>query len=144
MTDRRSFLKVTLAAGATSALTACSLTKENAAVANTASNEVILPKGIIYTRENPGKWAKKVGGHAPTVAIDGNKVTITTNHGMSEKHYIVRHTIVTPTGEVIASKTFSPKDEDPISTFEISESDTQLYATSFCNKHDMWVTTFNV
>jgi len=28
-----------------------------------------LPAGIIYTRENPGKWAKKVGSHAPKVNV---------------------------------------------------------------------------
>jgi superoxide reductase len=145
MSDRRRFLKVALAAGTTGALTACSMTQEGAPPAESkASNLSNLPKGIIYTKENPGKWAKKVGGHAPNVTIDGSKVTVTTKHGMSKKHYIVRHTIVTEEGEVLADNTFSPSDDDPISIFEISVTGTRLYATSFCNKHDLWLTTFNV
>lgn len=142
MPDRRDFLKVTLAAGATSALTACSMTQKEDM--QTATDNTNFPKGIIYTKENPGKWAKKVGGHLPIVKVDGNKVTVTTNHGMSSKHFIVRHTIVTQDGEVIAEKTFSPKDDEPISTFDISVSGQTLYATSFCNKHDFWLTPFNV
>ena len=56
-------------------------------------------------------WAKKVGGHAPKVTVNGNKIKVETDHGMSSKHYIVRHTIVTLKGEVLAEKTFSPDDE---------------------------------
>ena len=103
-----------------------------------------LPPGIIFTKENPGKWAGKVGGHAPIITVSGNTVTVKTDHGMSSKHYIVRHTIVTPAGEIIAAKTFSPNDLEAVSIFEIDIKNTMLYATSFCNKHDMWVETFNV
>lgn len=145
MSDRRNFLKATVAVGAGSALSACQLKEDSIKSASTA-NKLALFKGILYTRENPGKWAKKVGGHAPIVSIgDDNKVTITNKHGMSKKHFIVRHTIVTQEGDVVAEKTFSHKDDEPISTHEIQvAAGTELYATSFCNKHDMWVTTFTV
>ncbi len=146
MSDRRNFLKASLAVGATSALSACSMVQKADAQASnsSAASAVNFPQGVIYTRENPGKWAKKVGGHAPVVEVVGNQVTITTNHGMSSKHYIVRHTIVTQDGEVLASKTFTPDDDEPISSFDISVTDETLYATSFCNKHDFWLTTFTV
>lgn len=96
--------------------------------------------GIIYTKENPGKWAKKVGSHLPSINVDGNKVTIKTNHGMSKKHFVVRHTLVSEQGEVLGEKTFTPEDEDAISSFELAaDYKGKLYATSFCNKHDFWL-----
>lgn len=144
MPDRRAFLKVTIAAGATSALTACSMNQHDEVPTASATDEENFPRGIIYTRENPGKWAKKVGGHVPVITVDGNKVTVTTDHGMSSKHFIVRHTIVTQEGEVLAENTFTPDDDEAISTFEIAVSGTKLYATSFCNKHDFWLASFNV
>lgn len=103
-----------------------------------------FPKGVVYTKDNPGKWAKKVGGHLPLVTVDGNKVTIVTNHGMSEKHYIVRHTLVSGTGEVLGEKTFYPSDEKASSVFEVTGKHSLLYATSFCNKHDFWVAEFSI
>lgn len=146
MSNRRDFLKATLAVSATSALTACNLTpeKKDGSEMTAMDSGASFPKGVIYTKENPGKWAKKVGGHLPEVKVEGNKVTVTTNHGMSKKHFIVRHTIVTKEGDVLAENTFSPLDDEPISVFELSVKDAELYATSFCNKHDFWLTTFKV
>lgn len=146
MSNRRDFLKATVAVSATSALSACSLTQQPGKKSDLSENnpEPHFPLGIIYTKENPGKWAKKVGGHLPEVKVDGNKVTIITNHGMSRRHFIVKHSIVTIDGQVLAEQTFSPLDEEPISVFELSVKDTELYATSFCNKHDLWLTTFKV
>lgn len=144
MSNRRHFLKTTLAVGATSALSACTTSGFGSKTVSDTAQEDNFPKGIIYTKENPGKWAKKVGGHLPEVNIEGNKVTVTTHHGMTKKHYIVRHTIVNIEGEVLAEKTFKPDDDEPISVFELSVTDEKLYATSFCNKHDFWLTPFNV
>lgn len=142
MSDRRNFLKAAAAVSVTGALGACTATGRNLAVSEPQG--LSLPAGIVYTKENPGKWAKKVGGHIPNVTVEGNKVTISTDHGMSKKHFIVRHTIVTADGEVLGEKTFSHDDDEPISSFEIDAKGKQLYATSFCNKHDMWVTPFKV
>ncbi len=142
MSNRRNFIKAALAVGATSTIPACMTTESKTAVKSTTDQQ--FPKGIIYTKENPGKWAKKVGGHLPEVKIDGDEVTVTTHHGMSTKHYIVRHTIVNSNGDVLADNTFSPSDDEPISVFKISEKNTKLFATSFCNKHDFWLTSFDV
>ena len=101
-------------------------------------------KGIVYTKDNPGKWAKKVSGHLPVVTVDGEKVTIETEHDMAEYHFIVRHTLVSGNGEVLGEKTFHHSDEKALSVFEIAGKHSVLYATSFCNKHDLWVAQFSI
>jgi len=103
------------------------------------------PPGVVYTKEAPGKWAKKVGTHAPRVKVEGKKVTIETVHPMTKAHFIVRHTLVTETGEVLGAKTFTPQDKQARSTYEIpADTSKKLFATSFCNLHDFWVTPFNI
>ena len=103
-----------------------------------------FPSGIIYTKDNPGKWEAKVKSHLPIVTVDGSQVKIETKHGMSTKHYIVRHTIVSEHGEVLGEKTFYPTDDNAVSVFNIKGEHSVLYATSFCNKHDFWVAEFSV
>jgi len=135
MNDRRDFLKQTV-------LVAGGLVVGNSASAFASSEK--FPVGVIYTKDNPGKWAKKVGSHAPIVKVEGKKVTITTKHSMSAKHYIVRHTLVSANGKVLGEKTFYPTDPKPESTFELpAGAGSKFYATSFCNLHDFWLTEFS-
>lgn len=137
MNTRRDFIKTSLVIAASMAAGAPAR-----ALASSKESSKDFP-GVIYTAENPGKWAKKVGGHAPRVTVEGKKVTITVKHSMSFKHYIVRHTLVSEDGVVLGDKTFFPQDKKPVSTFELPEKHTRrLYATSFCNKHDFWLTEF--
>lgn len=147
MSGRREFLKGSLAAAAVVA-------------AGSASNVLAMPKkgcpkncptanpnlaGIVYSKENPGKWEKKVGSHAPEVTVADGKVTVATKHGMSEKHYIVRHTLVLADGTVAGEDTFYPSDEKAESVFELpADYKGRIIATSFCNLHDFWVTPVNV
>ncbi|OHB89490.1 MAG: hypothetical protein A3D13_05720 [Planctomycetes bacterium RIFCSPHIGHO2_02_FULL_40_12] len=140
MSNRRTFLKSSLAVAAGLAV---------GHVSPVSADTVSFPNGIVYTKNNPGKWSQKVNGHAPIVNVEGNKVTVTTTHGMTDEHYIVRHTIVSENGDVLGEKTFSPSDAEAKSVFELSDvsskyvwDTTTLYATSFCNKHDLWVTEF--
>ncbi len=94
---------------------------------------------IIYTQNNPGKWAKKVGSHAPVITVKGDKVVVETKHLMSEKHFIVRHTLVLEDGTVLGAKTFTPKDK-PVSEYTLPKGyKGKIYATSFCNLHDFWL-----
>lgn len=140
MKDRREFLKrsILLAGGAV-------LYNSGKAFASGTKAAWKFPAGIVYTRQNPGKWAAKKGSHAPEVSVKGKKVTITTVHPMMEKHYIVRHTLVSADGKVLGEKTFYPFDPKAESTYELPERYTStLYATSFCNLHDFWVTEFKV
>jgi len=136
MTDRRRFIQTTLTVASGIALGQTSTAF--------AASDSSCSEGIIYTAKNPGKWANKVGGHEPQVSVQGNKVTITTEHGMSEGHYIVRHTLVAADGKVLGAKTFYPSDE-PVSSFDLPAGYTgKLQATSYCNKHDLWVAEFTV
>jgi superoxide reductase len=133
VTDRRNFIKTTLTVASGMALGQASTVL--------AATSESCPAGIIYTAENAGQWSKKVKGHIPQVKIEGKTVTLTTEHGMSEEHYIVRHTLVSGDGKVLGAKTFSPSEEDAVSTYELPDGQvSKLYATSFCNKHDLWVT----
>lgn len=136
MKGRRSFLKK-------SALMAAGLVigKNTNVFASLAG----FSPGIIYTKKNPGKWSKKAESHAPKVNVEGKKITITTKHPMSKKHYIVRHTLVSPDGKVLGAKTFYPSDKKAISTYGLPSNHwPKLYVTSFCNLHDLWVTEFGI
>lgn len=143
MSNRRTFLKSSLAVAAGLAVGHISPVS--------AGQTCSYPKGIVYTKQNPGKWSGKTGGHVPKVKVEGSKVTVTTTHGMSEAHYIVRHTLVSKCGKVLGEKTFSPSDAVAKSVFDLPDTSskyawdtTKLYATSFCNKHDLWVAEFEV
>ena len=104
-----------------------------------------FPPGVVYTKEAPGKWAKKVGSHAPKVKVEGRKVTIETVHPMTKAHFIVRHTLVSEAGEVLGAKTFTPEDKRACSSHEIpTGAGNKFFATSFCNLHDFWVTPFSI
>jgi len=140
MSNRRAFLKSSLAVAAGMAV---------GHVSPVSADSASFPGGIVYTAQKPGKWSKKVGGHLPNVNVEGNKVTVTTTHGMTDEHYIVRHTLVSGNGDVLGEKTFAPSDAEAKSVFGLSDTQskyawdtTTLYATSFCNKHDLWVAEF--
>ena len=131
MTDRRNFLKLSVAAASATLL--------SAAPGRTAAQPACYP-GVVYTTANPGKWAKKAGSHAPVITVDGQKVTVETKHGMSPNHYIVRHTLVLADGTVVGAKTFSPEDK-AVSSYTLPPGYRGVIrATSFCNLHDFWLT----
>ena len=136
MKTRRQFIKGSLVAAGALALSGA---KQASAAAGG------LPSGIVYTRDNPGRWAKKVGSHAPKVSVKGQTVTILTAHPMSERHYIVRHTLVSADGKILGEKTFYPTDKTARSTYQLPQNaGARFYATSFCNLHDFWMTEFTV
>lgn len=138
MKNRRTFLKTGMVA-----LLGVAASRPLLAKGSKSGKEIDFP-GLIYTEKHPGKWKLKVDSHLPKISISGRQVSITTDHGMSETHYIVRHTLVDKNGNVIGSKTFYPTDE-PKSSFDIPEGyKGKLFATSFCNKHDFWVKEFDV
>ncbi len=135
MKNRRDFMKTSLVASAgVMAAISPALAGEN------------TPKNIFaYSTDNPGRWAGKAGSHAPVITHDGNKVTVETKHGMAPMHYIVKHSIVTAEGEVLGENVFFPEtDKKAISSYEIKGKHTKLYALSFCNLHDLWVTEFTL
>jgi len=130
MIERRDFLK-----GTAVAVSALVLGVGSRA---TASQNAEF-NGIIYTKDNQGKWEGKAGSHSPEVTVDGARVTIKTNHPMSSVHYIVRHTLVLEDGTVVGGQTFTPTDV-PESSYELPAGyKGKIFATSFCNKHDFWL-----
>ena len=136
MHERRDFLKASLALAAGVAVGSASRS-----FASTGS----FPAGVVYTAASPGQWSEKVGSHAPEVTKVGKTITVATRHPMSEIHYIVRHTLVAENGTVIGAMTFDPEDKEAVSTFELpAEAGSKVYATSFCNLHDFWVTEFTL
>jgi superoxide reductase len=69
-----------------------------------AQAAITFPIGLIYTKEAPGRWAGKEAAHAPRVKVEGRTVRVITAHPMSQKHFIVKHTLVTPEGKFIGEK----------------------------------------
>jgi superoxide reductase len=68
---------------------------------------------------------------------------------MTDEHYIVRHTLVSGNGDVLGEKRCHHLMQKAKSVFGLSDTQskyawntTTLYATSFCNKHDLWVAEF--
>jgi len=134
MNNRRDFMKTSLvaSAGLMAAVTSSS------ACPNT-------PKNIFaYSKDNQGRWQGKAGSHAPVVTSKDGKVTLETKHGMAPAHYIVKHSIITEEGEVLGENVFFPSDKKAISSYEIKGKHAKLYALSFCNLHDLWVSEFSV
>lgn len=130
MYDRRDFLK-TAAAASVIALSASPL-----AFASDAPEFT----NIIFTKDNPGRWAGKEGSHAPQVTVTGSKVSVVTKHPMSEAHYIVRHTLVLGDGTFVGAMTFTPSDK-PESGYELPAGyKGKIHVTSACNLHDFWLT----
>jgi superoxide reductase len=134
--NKRNFIKSSLLMVAGTFLTSVKVMSE--------SKQKSKAPGIIYSESDQGKWEGKSGSHAPVVKVEGNQVTIVTEHGMGDKHYIVRHTLVTEGGEVVGAKTFKPTDEKAVSTFSVDGHHGKLIATSFCNLHDLWITEFTL
>ena len=138
MKSRRNFLK-------SSALLASGLAVSAPLLAKSKGNKTPSFPGVVFTEKDQGKWDGKAGSHVPKVTVEGSKVTLLTEHGMSERHYIVRHTLVDQKGNMLGSKTFYPSDEQALSTFDLPAGfHGKLYATSFCNKHDFWLKEFSV
>jgi superoxide reductase len=128
--DRRDFF---FRSATTIALTSLSLT------AKASETGTLPPKNVIFTNENAGVWEKKVNSHIPEIVAKEGMVKIITNHGQSPSHYIVRHTLLLPDGTVIGSKTFN-HDDLPESEHDLPPGyKGEIFATSFCNKHDLWL-----
>lgn len=136
MKTRRDFMK-------TSALATVGVLASTAIPA--MAEEAGVKSIFAYSAANPGRWEGKAGSHAPVATVEGTKVTLETKHGMGEMHYIVKHTIVTEDGEVLGEQVFFPKtDKKAISVHEIKGKHKKLYALSFCNLHDLWVSEFSL
>jgi len=147
-TNRRTFIKTMFAGAVGLAVTQNSLLAKSKAIPKKIAEKTLktvkLPINIVFSKKESGMWNKKDGSHAPVITINKNMVTIETKHGMSKKHYIVRHTLVTSNGVFVAARTFYPDDKKAISTFELPKGEKSFIATSYCNLHDLWITEFSL
>ena len=135
MNNRRDFLKGSLILGVAVA----------AGQAGNVQAGSAFPPALVYTKDNPGRWAGKEGAHIPKVTVAGGKVTILTPHPMTPPHFIVKHTLLTPEGKIIGEKTFTAADPKAESTYALPAGfKGALWATSFCNLHDLWLTELTV
>lgn len=139
--SRRSFLKKSVLTTSGAILLS---TQSNA---SSISNHNLSSSGegkIFFTKNNPGRWLKKVSGHNPVINISGSDsklVEVTTPHEMNGiEHYIVKHQLLDRDLNVIDERYFDPfKDKSPISKFTITGESGAFYVTSLCNKHDLWI-----
>jgi len=135
MKGRRDFLKGSL-------LFAGAVVVGSAGKAQAATK---FPPALVYTKEAPGRWAGKEGAHAPVVTVEGRNVKVLTPHPMTEKHFIVKHTLITPEGQLFGEKTFTYTDAKAESSYTLPEGFTgTVWASSFCNLHDLWLAEFTV
>jgi len=137
MKGRREFLKGSMVLAGAAAAVAGGAVRVQAAST--------FPAGLIYSKEAPGRWAGKEGAHAPKVTVEGRKIKVVTPHPMTEKHFIVKHTLLTLEGKVMGEKTFANTDPAAESSYDLPEGFRgTLWATSFCNLHDLWLAEFTV
>lgn len=135
--ERRDFIRLSLAGGAAVAV------PQRLLAADCAGD---MAGGVYYTKENPGRWAEKVGGHLPSleksVAADGGvTVKVTTDHAMSGyKHYIVKHQLLDGDFRFLGETMFHPDKDEPVSEYKLPAGyKGKVHALSMCNKHDLWL-----
>lgn len=145
MHTRRGFLG-SLALGSAAILTTPGLVLAKAEAAVNKSKKAVdkILRGLVYSAEQPGMWKGKDKSHAPKISVDGLQVTLRTVHGMTSEHYIVRHTLLDSQGAVIGATTFSPNDK-AYSSYRLAKGyKGRITATSFCNKHDLWMSQIEI
>ncbi len=139
--DRRTYLRIGLVGGTASVIA------PNAVLAGGGFEPLNAPIAgtFYYTKDAPGRWSKKVGGHLPTIDKSGNIIEVTTGHPMKEfDHYIVKHQIFDSSFALKGETMFNPLEDAPVSTHDISGLSGLIYVMSVCNIHDSWLNVFEV
>lgn len=140
--DRRNFIRLAFG-GVTAGIIAPKLV-----LASSSSSPEKTPSmagGLYYTKDAPGRWSEKVGGHLPNVEVSkgdgGTILRVVTGHEMKGfEHYIVKHVVLDKDYNFIAEHLFDPtKDKAPISEISIADYRGVVNVLSVCNKHDTWL-----
>jgi superoxide reductase len=102
--------------------------------------------GVYYTKESPGRWAKKVGSHSPIIEKTDNGVRVVTGHPMKQgEHWIIKHVLLDNEFNFISENIFDPgKDKAAVTNFILSGQSDVVYALSVCNLHDSWLTMLEI
>ncbi len=114
-------------------------------IASAAGDCQAMAGGVFYTRERPGRWANKAGGHLPQLEITrhpaGIRLKALTAHEMRGfEHYIVKHVVLNQRYQFVTEKIFDPqKDEVALSEFDLGNYQGRVHVLSVCNKHDTWL-----
>lgn len=109
-----------------------------------AETTAMPPINLVFTKDNTGIWEAKKNSHLPLIELSGNKVTVITPHEVSPTHFIVRHTLLLANGTVVGSITFKVTDIPKSEYMLPAGYKGRIYATSFCNQHDLWVSEASV
>lgn len=133
--DRRDFVRASVAG------VAASVVVPRVVLAGVAQKD--FAGTVYYTKDSPGRWAKKAGGHLPAIEVSQGKARVTTGHEMKGyEHYIIKHQLFDKDFNLLGETMFDPnKDKAPISEYDLKGYTGPLYATSMCNKHDVWLNT---
>ncbi|HHJ35744.1 MAG TPA: hypothetical protein ENJ87_08250 [Gammaproteobacteria bacterium] len=136
--NRRSFIRIGVAGVSTGIIA------PEIVLASTMGKEISrnnMAGGVFYTKESPGRWAKKAGAHSPVLEKTASGVHVVTGHPMNQgKHWIIKHVLLDSDFNFIAENIFDPaKDKAPISDFSLSGRSGAVYALSVCNLHDSWL-----
>lgn len=95
----------------------------------------------IYTTGAPGIWAGKEAAHTPTIAKEGDIVTISCTHGMAEGHWVTTIFVEDDTGTVLHLEEFvgrGPSLKPASTSFRVPPEARSLTAYAYCNLHDCW------
>jgi len=128
--DRRGFIRLTVFGAAAGIIAPTTVLASSSGMAG----------GVYYTKDAPGRWSKKAGGHLPAIEVSGKKIQVTTSHAMSGyDHYIIKHIILNDKFEFLAEKMFDPMKDKPVSQFSLDDHSGRIHVLSVCNKHDTWL-----
>ena len=141
--DRRSFIRIGMAGAATGIIA------PKIVLAGSMGNKISnnsMAGGLYYTKESPGRWAKKAGSHSPILEKTDSGVRVVTGHPMkANQHWIVKHILLDSDFKFITENIFDPnKHKAAISNFSLSGQSGAVYALSVCNLHDSWLTVLEV
>lgn len=105
---------------------------------------------IFYTKDHAGRWEGKSATHLPVItATKAGKETIvkvTTPHEMKGyDHYIVKHVLLDKDHKFLDEYLFDPtKEQVAESTYTLRNYSGTVHALSFCNKHDLWLSSAEI
>lgn len=135
--DRRGFIRLSLAGAATGII---------APQAALAASPASMAGGVYYTKDAPGRWSKKVGGHLPQIQVAGGKIEVVTPHEMKgHEHYIIKHMVLDGDFNFLDERMFDPtKDKTPLSQHDLKGYSGRIHVLSVCNKHDTWMNVADV
>lgn len=141
--NRRSFVRICMAGSAASVIA------PEIVLASPAGNKLSNNKmagGVYYTKDSPGRWAKKAGSHSPIVEKTDTGIKVVTGHPMKAgDHWIVKHVLLDSDFKFIAENIFNPiQHKAAISEFKLNSPSKVIYALSVCNLHDTWLSVLEV